>query len=104
MENVVQRALRYVFNDFDTPYRVLLCKANRVPLRVTMLRDLLINIYKIRLGMVHPFDDDFFKMKPCNHKMRNLALVQPRHNTSNNGYKSMRYSGAMLLHLNKVPG
>ena len=96
MEHVVERALRYVFNDFDSPYRVLLCKANLVPLRVIMLRDLLINIHKIRLGMLPPFDDDFCKMKHCNYNMRNLTLVQPRYNTYIYGYKSMRYSGAML--------
>ena len=98
MENLLKRALRFVYLDFTSNYKQLLCKSERVPLYVSRLRTMLITVYKIRQSQCPPIDKDFFVDQNVPYVLRNsLMLVQPMYNTSRHGYHSLRYQGAMFF-------
>ena len=99
MEKVLERAVRYVYNDFNSSYMCLLRKANMVPLYVIFQRDLLVNIHKIRHKCLPPFEDNFFEMKCSQYNVRKCSIKLPRFDTYSYGYKSMRYSGAFLYNM-----
>ena len=101
IEALLKRCLRYVFNDFKSDYKELLLKANCVPLYVTMQRKILVTVHKIINDCFPPFKNDFYAVKEQHYEMRNKTLVQPHYSTVRFGYKSLRYTGAMLY--NNLP-
>ena len=100
LEKLFKRALRYVFNDFNSEYKDLRLKANRKSMYLSRLHDILFDVHKLRLVGLPPLSTDFLENKVTNYNLRNV-LVQPKFNTVMFGFRSFKYNGAMFY--NKLP-
>ena len=101
IEKLLKRALRYVYNDFNSDYKDLLLKANRKSLYLSRIHDILFDVHKLRNFGLPPLTSDFFEEKVLDYNLRNTGLIQPRFNTMMYGFRSFKYNGAMLY--NKLP-
>jgi hypothetical protein len=97
IEKIQERALRYVFNDFNSSYSELRSKANRPLLYVQRLRSLVVEVYKILNNQSPAYLNDLFIIKESQYELRNiLPLQQPKYNTMKYGLNSLAYQGASL--------
>ena len=70
---------------------------NDVPIKVTILRHIAVEIYKILNGMSPSYLDGLFKVRDVQYNFRDSSrLEQPRVRTSTYGIKSLRYYGAKI--------
>ena len=97
MEKLYERALRYVYLDFDSSYKMLLRKCNKSSLYLTRIREILLTVFKIRNHMMLPMDPDFFAVKDSPYNMRFLHLKTKDFNTIRYGFKTLQYHGAMYF-------
>lgn len=97
LERLLKRAVRYVYSDFETPYKDLLAKAGKCPLYVSRKRLLLEAVHKILHNQYPPMVPTFFVRSQVAYGLRNVnLLVQPSYNTIRYGRNSLRYKGAQL--------
>ena len=101
MEKVLKRALRFAFHDFHSDYKELLRKANCESLYICRIRDILVNVHKVKLNVLPPIKRNFFQENDTVYKLRGANLIQPMYNTIKYGFNSFRYNGPMLY--NKLP-
>ena len=102
LEMLFKRALRFVYLDFTSSYKELLCKAGRSSLYVCRLRNVLLTVYKIIHGNCPPIDKEIFKKQDMLYNLRcSNLLVKPAYKTKRHGLNSLRYQGASLW--NKIP-
>ena len=97
LEKLQERALRFVFRDFESTYDELLTRANILPLSLFRLRFLAIEIYKCRTDNNPLYLNELFKPKSTTYNLRDSKILhQPRFNTFTFGYRSFNYYGAKL--------
>ena len=97
LEMLLKRALRFVYLDFSSTYKELLCKAEKSCLYVNRLRTMLLTVYKIVHGICPPIGQDFFKVQDLAYNLRcSNVLVQPAYNSKRHGFNSLKYQGASL--------
>ena len=63
MENILKRALRYAYNDFDSTYESFLERAGLTTLESHRLRVIAIETYKILNGLSPDFPLDVFPVE-----------------------------------------
>ena len=97
LEKLQERALRFVYNDYVTPYHKLLSQANLLSLSMYRIRFLAIEMYKC-VNMTNPdFMNVMFKEKSTSYNLRDDNLVfQPKLKTYTFAYRSFKYYGAKL--------
>ena len=61
LEKLLKRALRYVYNDFNSEYKDLLLKANRRTLYLSRIHDILFDVHKLRHFGLPPLPKVFLK-------------------------------------------
>ena len=97
MEQIQERALLFVLNDYTSPYSNILYQARKSSLYLNRLRKLSIEIYKITMKDCPTFLSDLFTRKEIHYDLRdNMRLEQPAYNTVTYGKNSVRYQGAKL--------
>ena len=97
IEKIQERSLRFVFNDFQTPYIHLLNKANRDTLHVMRLKRLLVCVYKSVNSIGPTYLHTLFVRKGSNYNLRNLNILeQPKVNTISHGLNSIVYHGPKM--------
>ena len=97
LEMLLRRALKFVYLDYTSSYKELLCKADRSCLYVNRLRNMLLTVYKILHGNCPPINNDFFKVQEMHYNLRcSNMLVKPSYNTKRHGFNSLRYQGAFI--------
>jgi hypothetical protein len=102
LEKIQERALRYVFSDYSSPYDVLLTRGNLLPLSLYRLRFLALELYKCVNGLNPNYLNELFMKHSVNYNLRdNNLLLQPKFRTTRFGLKSFRYIGAKLW--NELP-
>ena len=100
LENLQERALRFVFRDTTSPYNSLLKRGNFLPLFVYRIRCLGIEGYKCFLGLNPDYLNNLFKQSSTKYDMRNLChLEQPKFKTFSYGQHSIQYYGSKLWNL-----
>lgn len=91
IENLQKRALRFLYNDYNSSYEVLIEKAGKVSMNVCRLRTLCIEIYKT-LNEINPsFMKDVFKLRESNRLARDqykMNLNISKYNQVNFGKKA----------------
>ena len=97
MEKLYERALRYVYLDFESTYLMLLRKCNKSSLYLTRIRELLLAVFKIRTDMMPPIDSDIFKVQISPYDMGYIHLKTKTFNTVRYGFKSLQHHGAMYF-------
>ena len=91
LEALFKRALRFVYLDFASSYKELLCKASRSNLYGSRLRNMLLTVYKIVHGVCPPISMDFFKKQDMSYDLRcSDLLVKPICKTMRHGFNSLR--------------
>ena len=96
MESILKRALRFVFKDHDSSYNELLINANMVSLYVMRLRDLLLNVHKVKRDCLPPIKSGLFQVNRSGYNTRNELMVLPKCNTVKYGCNSFRFHGALM--------
>ena len=94
-----KRALRFLYDNYDSSYECLLKLAGKSTMNVTRLRSLCIEIFKT-LNNINPvFMDEIFELRKTKRAVRNqykLNLELPIINQVTFGAKSIRYLGPKI--------
>ena len=97
LEKIQERALRTVFNDFQTVYSELLTKANMNKLHCKRSKKLIEHVYKVIHNLSPLFPPDYYEIKILNYDMRKQILIrQPNFNTVRFGKNSLKYKASKL--------
>ena len=102
LEKMHERAIRVVYNDYVSPYNVLLKMSNRKLLyeeREDMLIEL---VFKVLHGLSPPIDNNMFVRQSFNHNLRDTNILKtPNYETVKFGFNSLKVSGALCW--NRLP-
>ena len=86
LDKIQRRALRIIFNDFESSYDVLLKRADRPLLYVSRLRVVALETYKSLKNQNPPFLHELFIPKQNHYDMRNGGqMIQPKVRTEEYG-------------------
>ena len=97
LEKLPERALRFVYKDYITPYEKLLSQANLLSLSRYRLRFLAIEMYKSVNKLNPKFINDMFDWHNTSYNLRDENRVcQPKFKTYTFGYRSFKYYGAKI--------
>ena len=102
LEKIQKRALRIIYNDYESNYNDLLEKVGRPLLYVARLRSLALETYKSIHKQNPPFLHDLFLIKESNYNLRHEnQAIQPKVRTEKYGLNSFRYQGSKIW--NSIP-
>jgi len=102
LEKINCRALRFLYNDFDSSYDDLLLRGNHKSIKVVIMHSIATEVYKCVNGlspeyMVSMFQEQLHQYNTRSHH----ALVQPTFRTVTYGFQSFSYLGAKVF--NRLP-
>ena len=102
LEKLQERALRFVFNDFESSYEYLLQKGNFLSLSSYRLYFLGIEVFKSKMKMNPTYINNLFEERTLSYNLRDSnKFKQSRFNTIKYGFKSFSYYGPKLW--NELP-
>ena len=97
LEKIRFRALKFIFQDFNSSYDILLQKAGTTTLHLSRMRNLALQTFKIVYGDSQPFLQDFVVKKDTSYDFRYTNLLElPRPKSTMFGISSFRYQAAKL--------
>jgi hypothetical protein len=97
LEKLQHRALRIVFNDFNSTYEDLLEKVNMPTLHLARLRTIAIETYKCLYRLSPPYLHDLVEFKQSTYTLRNSnTILVPKVRTTTYGKKSFRFEAARV--------
>ena len=97
MEKLQKRALRIVFNDYTSPYKVLLDKANCESLYVSRLHAIAVEAYKCMNDLNPPFICELLVRNDTTYGLRDSdKAIQPRVRSDKHGIHFFRYQCAKI--------
>ena len=99
-ELIQKRALRFLYNDYDSDYEHLLKLANKPTMEVRKLRTLAIEIFKTLNDLNPPFMKEIFTLNTRRDNVRNRLVVKTQ-NSKRYGSNSLRSLGPKIW--NKLP-
>ena len=101
LEKIQERALRILYNDYNSSYPQLLEKAGTTTLLIQRLRLLTTFVFK-SVHALPPCLSNMFVQKDVPYMMRDSSILeQPRRRTTTYGFRSCSYLGAKLR--NELP-
>ena len=102
MEKIQERALRFVYEDYQSDYQSLLNKVGMPSLKIRRLRYMGIEVFKILHKKSPEYLHDMVSFSKSNYNLRKENSVSvPRVRTTHFGLHSFRYAGASLW--NELP-
>ena len=97
MQKIQERALRFVLKDSVSDYKSLLSKSGVDSFRISSMKNMAVEIYKILNNMGPGYLSSLFEKSNVPYQLRdNNKLVQPLKRTTTFGIKSFAYFGAHL--------
>ncbi len=97
MEKFQERALRFIYEDCESTYDILLNKENHDMLYIGRLRNMANEIFKALHGSTPIYIRDLFEEKDKISNLRStVSLKQPKCDTVTYGLNSFRYKGAKI--------
>ncbi len=97
MEKIQERALRSVYEDYESTYDILLKKGNHDILYIGHLRNMATEIYKALHGSTPIYIRDLLEEKDKIYNLRStVSLKQPKCNTVTYRLNSFRYKGEKI--------
>ena len=88
-EKLHERAIRFIYNDYETEYFQILRENNLCTLYADRLRGMCCEIYKVKKGISSAYMNDLLSVRPSNyHSRQDLNLYVPKVNQISFGYKS----------------
>ena len=102
IEKIQERALRFVFNDFTSPYDVLLQRSNGSMNYVCRIRTMLMQVHKSINSLGPHLLHELFNIKETKYNFREpFKIILPKVKTTSHGIQSLRYQGAKIY--NSLP-
>ncbi len=100
MEKVQERALRFLLNDFNSEYDVMLQKVGLDTLFLRRLKVIACEVYKAINDLSPSFMNEIFNVKEVQHDLRdNVILVQPKFGKIRYGQSTLSYYGPHIWNL-----
>ena len=98
LENIQERALRFVYDDFKSTYKDLLDKANIPFLHIKRLRTMAVETFRILNDMSPSVLSDLVRVRDyTSYNFRYQTILQvPQIRTTKYGKKSFRFAAAVL--------
>ena len=97
MQKLQERALRFVLKDSISDYETLLSKGGVDSCRISSLKTMAMEIYKILNGMGSKYLSALFSKASTPYNLRDInKLIQPLKRTTTYGIKSLAYHGTHL--------
>ncbi len=96
LEKIQERALRFVFRDYEATYDMLLEKAKLVTIYLLRLQKIATEVYKAINGLGPKYIQELFSEKNVEYETRKNMLKQPKFNNITYGLNSISYKGAKL--------
>ena len=96
IEKIQERAIRFLYDDHNTPYEELLKKSNKVKMTTSRLRTLCLEIYKTLNDLNPSYMKDIFKKRENRHSNRHNYIDVPMVNQVTYGKHSMRSLGPKI--------
>ena len=96
---IQKRALRFLYDDCNSPLEEILKKSGKVCMEINRLRYLWIKIYKSINNINPSFMKQIFQLRDTNRTVRNrykLNLGVPKVNQVSYGEKSLRFYGSKI--------
>ena len=93
VDNLNKRILRFILQDYSSPYEILLSKVNLKPLFIRRLQNFMITLYKSLFFADYPrYLKDMFTVRSSSYNLRgNHILVLPNPKTTTYGLYSFSY-------------
>ncbi len=92
LEKLQERGLRFVYNNYTTPYVNLLRKAHIPSVSTAWQRSAVIEVYKALNGLSPKYMQCMFTLNKTNHNLRSdNKIILPKCHTTNFGLKSFAY-------------
>jgi hypothetical protein len=102
MEKIQERALRFIYDDYNSSYENLLEKSKLPSLKIRRLKTIAVEIFKILHKNNPSYLHDLINIKLQNYNFRSQeTAVLPRVRTTRYGLKSFRYNAAQFW--NELP-
>ena len=97
IEKIQERALKLVYNDYDSDYRDLIAKFGTDTMLQSRLKNIVFEVFKSLKGISPVYIQDIFKTKNQPYSLRNpILLTQTKKNTTNFGLRSFGYLGSKM--------
>ena len=97
LERIQYRALKFVFNDFETSYEDLLQRNNDMSISTYLKFTLCVEVYKCMNNLSPHYLSSLFERKNVSYNMRDdCKIMQKRFNRTMYGYYSFSYYGSKL--------
>ena len=101
IDRVQRKALRIIYNDYNSDYDTLLKYGNHRKIHEINNRKLIIEVYKCLNNLNPIFLNALFEPKSVSHDLRSGKLLNiPNTNTLQYGLKSLSYRGSMIWNSN----
>ena len=96
LERLQYRALKFVFQDWNSSYEDLLKKSDLPTLELARKRSIILEVYKAQKGISPSFMRDFFVAKESKYNLRRTNQLCVNHCRTKAGMKSLSVYGASL--------
>ena len=97
MEKLQQRAIRFIYNDYSTPYSDLLHRVDLPSLQIRRIRSMAIETFKIINEISPPLLNDLIVKRQSTINFRYTNILQiPQVRTTTYGKNSFRYAAPSL--------
>ena len=102
IEKIQERALRFIYRDYDSSYESLLLKSQLPSLKVRRLRAIALEAFKILNNLSPVYLNDLLTFKNLSYSFRYTKTVEiPQVRTNRYGARSFRSTAAKMW--NKLP-
>jgi len=97
INHIHERALRLVYQDYNTPFNELLEKDGSVTIHHRNIQKVAIEMFKVKNNLSHQFIQDIFQIKNIYHNTRsNAYFSRPNVNSVLKGELSLRSFGPIV--------
>ena len=97
MEKIQLRALRFIYDDFESPLQDLLQKNGVLPLHISRMKLMAMEVFKIVNNIAPSYLHDLISLKPSTYVFRSEKQAQlPRVNSNRYGLRSFRYEAVRI--------
>ena len=97
IEKIQERALRFITDDYETPYEMLMRNTETTTMRVRQMQCLCVEIYKTLSDLNPKYMQELSERNSSSYSTRRLNdLKIPRVNQTSCGSRSIRFEGSRL--------
>ena len=97
VEKIQERALRILYDDYDSEYTELLTESRTTTMLHSRFKCIILEVFKSMQGINPACIQNMFEIKKSSYSMRDSSImVQPKRNSTTFGLRSFSYFGSKL--------